>query len=86
MRGGEGDVGARLVADGLADVEARAPRVGGVAVGRHDEQVDVADLLQLAPSRGSEQDDLDRTAVLGHPVKRLVEAPTVRLAVRRGST
>lgn len=50
----EGRVGARLVGDGLADVDAQAPRVGGTAGGQRDEQVDVAGLLQLAPSRRSE--------------------------------
>ena len=35
----------------------------------------------VAPRRGSEQDDLDRTAVLKDPIESLVEAPAVRLAV-----
>ena len=37
--------------------------------------------LLAAIRRGSEQDDLDRTAVLKDPIESLVEAPAVRLAV-----
>ena len=47
------DVAYREFADGLADVEACAPRVGGIAVGQHDEQIDVAGLVQFAPGSRS---------------------------------
>ena len=77
----EVDVGTRRVADGVGDGDGHAPRVGGIAVSQHDEQVDVAGRLQLAAGRRAEQDDLDRTAALEHLVERLVEAPPVRLAV-----